>query len=112
MIQAIENEVIDGVGRYETRVRKLAIKLTSLIVSCWVIVGSTALGILLPAYVAVKVMRVREPKITVSERVYQQNPRQVNYSKPSGIKVNLQSGLRTMTNTLNEARYFSESVKR
>ncbi len=54
MTQEIENRVVAIVERYEVKLRQLGIKLVSITLSCWMIVGSLSMGILLPAYVVAR----------------------------------------------------------
>lgn len=58
MIQEILREVIANVECFEIKLRKWAIKLMSITIFGWMIVGSTAVGLMLPAYIVAQVMRL------------------------------------------------------
>lgn len=58
MIQEILGEVIANVECFELKLRKLAIRLASVMIFGWMIVGSTAIGLMLPAYIVMQVMKL------------------------------------------------------
>ena len=126
MTNEIENQVSANIEKVEVKLRKLGIKLVSMMVSLWLIVGSIAMGLVFPAYLVRQAARFqwtkeaeagtdrinqyqKEPRVSVSESAYQQYryPR-TGYSGQN--QVNVQSGIRNFTNTLNEARYFVRSA--
>ena len=64
MIQQIEQSVYQHLDSFEQRIKRISVKLVSMILSCWMIVGSTALGVMLPAYLVTKVLSIKWPKQT------------------------------------------------
>ena len=126
MTYEIESQVSINVKKIDTKLRKLGVRLVSIMVSCWLIVGSITIRLMLPAYLVKQAasfqwtkeavadtertsQRQREPKVTVSESAYQQRqyPR-TGYSGQN--QMSAQNSIRSVTNTLNEARYFVRSA--
>lgn len=128
MVKEIERSVEQRISQIEQKVKGIGIKLVSIIISCWVIIGSTAIGIVLPAYLVKQAMFFKwtkeaeasiertkdvkgEPKVTISPRAYQ--PTYSSSSNQANSSNRLQdprTNIRSMTNALNEARYFLRSA--
>lgn len=131
MIQDVLNEVIEKVEYFEVRLRKLAIKLMSVMIFGWMIVGSTVIGLILPAYIAVRVLgfhwvkeaeagvgklRESEKEPSVMARpaayraVYPVSSNQTAYSRQSARQACMRDGLRVATNTVSEAKSFARMM--
>jgi hypothetical protein len=128
MVKEIKSSVHQHINQSEQKVKRLGVKLVSIMISCWMIVGSTALGIVLPAYLVkqavsfkwtkeaeagvekAKIIK-REPTITLSSRAYQPvYQSSLSRANSSGERTDPRNNIRNMTNTLNETRYFLRSA--
>ncbi len=129
MLKEIEKQVSETVDRTDLKLRKLGVKLVSISISCWMIIGSTAIGLTLPAYLVKQVMKLqwtkdaeagvskiepaaREARLTVAPKVYQMKPVQAPKT-PNRFKdrqLNLRDDLRSIGNTVSETRNLARKM--
>jgi len=129
MVKEIEKQVSESVDRVDVKLRKLGVKLISISISCWMIVGSTAVGLALPAYLVKQAVKfewskeaqagvekpeykVREPRVSVSPKAYQSQymPASRSGSGFGTNQVNLRDDIRSIGNTVSETRNLARKM--
>ena len=88
MIIDTQKQLNQSIEHVESKLKQLGVKLTSIVFACWMIIGSTAIGIMLPAYLVKQALNLKwskdavagiertkekfaNPNITMAQRAYQ-----------------------------------------
>lgn len=127
MVQEIEKEVSEQIERLAQKTKRLSVKLVSFVISCWLVIGSIALGLVAPMYAVKSAMKIEWVKeasaANVSPRIEMRQTPQIqygtpwnarNYTRETPRKVEppaLRSGLRETGNTLTELRNLARGVR-
>ena len=125
MINDIKKEVSENIEHLTTKTRKMAVKLVSFVISCWLVIGTLAIGLIVPVQVAKSVMRiewVKEAKAANVERPARQTTTQSypystvrNYGSAPAIRQQpqptLRSGLQQTGDAVNQLRSLASGFR-
>ena len=130
MIQMIKKEVLDNFENSAKKILKLAIKLVSFVISCWLVIGMLAIGLIVPVEIVKFVTNTEWTKETKTVNIEKKNERAMgqhtpviysypnvrNYESVSVMKreqeqFDLKNGLRNTRNTVSELRGLANGLE-
>lgn len=125
MVEEIQKEVSENIDRLAQKTKRLSVKLISFVISCWLVIGSIAIGLVAPVYLVKSVVKTEwlkeasaasvSPKIEMRQAHPYGTPWNArNYAPMAPRKVeppSLKSGLRETGNTVSELKNLARGVK-
>ena len=108
MIQEIKKEVEGNIENLTQKTRKLTVKLVSFVISCWLVIGTIGIGLVVPVQVARSVMKIdwiKEAKAAETVKPPQRG------TTSSRAKVNRYLNIRDYGNTSNVKRQVQPTLK-
>ena len=95
MIQEIKKKVSENVENLSKETRKLSVKLVSFVISCWLMIGTVAIGLVVQVQVAKSVMKSEWVKEAKASEI----AKPVRRTAPSGPMGNSYSNIRNYGST-------------